>query len=227
MKKNIFQIGFVFLLMIAIEGCGVTQPVRVLKEHETEAIASLGGPVVTLGGVPVPIPYLNAGVAHGFSENITFTGDLHLTTLAFKSLGVDAGIASALLHEHGALPEVTLHGQIYFFSDFIRGNNPRLFPMATVNASYHIGEQTLAYVGADNVYQLHQPQFFFSPFIGMQFPLSSVLAMQVESKWMASNTNTAHGAFEGTGSIGGKGNFGLFVGFHYALQRSGTEVSRK
>ena len=226
MKENYFHICFIFFLIIFVEGCGVTQPVRVLKENETRAIASLGGPVVVMGGMSVPIPYLTAGIAHGFSENVTLTSTLHLTTLAFKSLGIDAGVSSALLHEHSSLPEITLHGQIYFFDDFVRGNNPRIFPMATVNASYHIGERTLAYFGADNLYQIHQPQLFFSPFIGMQFPLSIVLAMQIETKWMAANINTAHGVFEGTGSINSKGNFGLFVGFQYSLQRNDAGVRK-
>ena len=197
--------------------CGATQPVRVLDDGATKVSASLGGPFIPLGNTVVPIPYLTAGVQHGYTGSTTLTANAHLLTALFGDIGIDVGAARRILQEDELVPEVTAKAQMYFFDDVRRGNNPRFFPMLTVNASYRAGSSTLVYFGADNFFQFSTPSYFISPFVGTQFPLSRSVEMQVESKWMAANVNTAHGVFEGEGSVGGNGNIGLFVGFNYSL----------
>ena len=197
--------------------CGITQPVRVLNEGVTKASASLGGPLIPLGKTMIPVPYLTAGVQHGYSSSLTLTGNVHLLTALLGDVGVDAGAAQRFVHEDGWVPELTAKAQLYFFYDVKRGNNPRLFPFLSLNASYLLGESTLLYFGADNLFQFVQPAYFLSPFAGSQFPLSHRIDMQCEVKWMAANANTEHGVMEGHNSINGRGNIGTFLGFHYLL----------
>ena len=199
-------------------GCGATQPVRVLDEGATKVSASLGGPLIPLGNATIPVPYLVAGVQHGYSSSLTLAGNVHLLTALFGDVGVDAGAAQRFVRSDGWVPEITAKAQCYFFYDVKRGNNPRLFPFLSLNASYLVGESTLLYFGADNLFQFVEPIYFLSPFAGVQFPLSSRFEMQVESKWMAANANTEHGVMEGHNSINGRGNIGTFIGFHYLLK---------
>lgn len=199
-------------------GCGISQPVRTIAAGSTQVSASLGGPVIPLDGLAIPAPYLNIGALHGYSNDITFFGNAHVTALLFKDIGVDAGAATAILREQSWYPELTLNGRIYFFWDMIRSNNKRLFPMATLTASYATGTLSLFYFGIDNVYQIHEPELFVSPLIGYQFPMSSVIISQVEVKWLAANKETRHGVFEGVTSIAGQGGIGIFFGMQYRLE---------
>jgi hypothetical protein len=209
---------FILLSLSIIIGCGITQPIRPIEQGATEVIASLGGPIIPLAGIAIPVPYLNIGAMHGVNPNLTFFGNAHITALLFKDVGVDGGISSQLLPEKGIRPAITLNLRAYFFWDAFRGKTIRLFPTGTLTGSYLVGEHSLLYFGADNLYQLTPSNLFVSPFIGYSFPVSNVTSLQIESKWMAMNHDTRHGVFEGAGSINGKGNIGLFFGLQYNLK---------
>jgi hypothetical protein len=216
-KKETLLVLLCAYLSLCFFHCGITQPVRVLNEGVTKASASLGGPLIPLGKATIPVPYLTAGVQHGYSSSLTLTGNVHLLTALLGDVGGDAGAAQRFVSENGWVPELTAKAQLYFFYDVKRGNNPRLFPFLSLNASYLLGESTLLYFGADNLFQFVRPAYFLSPFAGSQFPLSHRIDMQFELKWMAANGNTEHGIMEGHNSINGRGNVGTFLGFHYLL----------
>lgn len=191
---------------------------RPIAEGTTEIIASLGGPIIPVGGIVLPVPYLNAGVMYGYKSNLTLYGNAHVTALLFKDIGLDGGFSARLLQEKELRPEVTFNGRLYFLWDAFRGTTTRFFPTGTITASYETGERSLFYFGADNLYQFHAPDIFVSPFVGYSFPIAGNMLLQAETKWMAMNHNTRHGVFEGVGSIDGKGNVGLFVGIQYRLE---------
>jgi hypothetical protein len=201
---------------VCMGGCGVTQPVRVLDEGRSAVIASLGGPVVPAAGIAFPVPYLNAGYAYGVSTGLTAAANLHLTALLFNDIGIDIGAAARLVRESGPVPEVTVKLQGMYFATVNPDPRSLFLAHASINASYLIGASALAYAGTEHAYQFREPEYFFTPFLGVQFPLSTVLDAQVETKWLAANHVTAHGVFEGAGSVNGRGNLGLYVGllFH-------------
>jgi len=213
--KYLFAALVISLSMI---GCGGTQPIRVLEEGRTQASFSLGGPIIELGGAPVPMPYLTVGAMHGFCDNLTLSANAHLLSAALGDVGLDAGASMRLLKQDGAIPEVTGKAQIYFFDNLARGpNEPRLFPMISLNGSYLIGQSSLVYVGIDNLFQLSKPGYILSPFIGTEFYISRRISGQLEAKWMAANVNTEKGVFEGYGAIGSSGNIGVFLGLIYSF----------
>jgi hypothetical protein len=204
---------------LLVSSCGVTQPVRVVDQGTTQAAASLGGPLIPFGGMTVPTPYLNLGLIHGYRENLTLTGNVHATMALFKDAAFDIGAATRLVRENNGIPEVTVKGQLFVFSNLERFDATRVFPMASVNASYLIGQSTLIYAGADQLIQFAKPHYFAAPFAGTQFSLSERSALQLELKWMAANVNSSHGVFRGTGSVGDRGDIGIFFGFIYGLSR--------
>ncbi len=206
------------IIISSFIGCGITQPIRPIEEGSTEVIASLGGPIIPFGGIAIPVPYLNLGAMYGYSSNLTLYGNAHVTTLLFKDIGLDGGFSTRLFSEQGMLPEISFNGRAYFFWDAFRGNTTRLYPTGTLTGSYLVGEHSLFYFGADNLYQFSNSDLFVSPFIGYSFPISNTMEMQIESKWMAMNRDTRHGVFEGVASISGRGNVGLFFGLQYSLK---------
>jgi hypothetical protein len=212
----LFLLAFSALL---VSSCGVTQPVRVVDEGTTQAAVSLGGPLIPFGRMTVPTPYLNFGLIHGYKEYLTFTGNVHATMAIFKNAAFDLGAATQLSRETNGWPELTAKGQLFIFSDLERFDATRVFPMVSVNASYLLGETTLAYAGVDQMIQFNKPQYFIAPFAGTQLGLTDRSALQVELKWMAANVNTSHGVLRGIGSVGDHGNIGVFFGFTYGLSR--------
>ena len=226
MRIRSFQISFdllalsiVLLCVLALSSCSVTQPVRVLDEGATRATLSVGGPIVRLGGVTVPVPYLNVGVMHGYTSDVTLTGNIHGTMAMLKDLALDVGAATRVVHQEGWVPEVTAKGQLYLFSDLEMIKNARVFPMVGLNASRLIGESTLLYAGVDQLIQFNNPHYFVTPFVGAELPLSERWAMQTEVKWMAANIESAHGALRGVGSVGGHGSAAIFFGFTWRIPR--------
>jgi hypothetical protein len=213
-----FPIALIIIFISSIVGCGITQPIRPIEEGTTELIASLGGPIIPVGGIAFPVPYLNVGAMYGVKPNLTLYGNAHITALLFKNVGIDGGFSTRILPEKGLRPEITLNGRVYFFWDAFRGKTTRVYPTGTLTGSYLIGEHSLLYFGEDNLYQYTTSDLFVSSFIGYSFPLTDGMELQIETKWMAMNHDTRHGVFEGTASLNGKGNIGLFFGLQYSLK---------
>jgi hypothetical protein len=205
------------LCAVVFTACGVTHPVRVLDEGQSIAAVSLGGPVISAGSAAIPVPYLNAGYAYGVTGAWTAEANLHVTALLFNDLGFDAGAATRLVRAAGIVPEVTLKLQGMVFTTFNSSSASIVLAHANLNASYAIGSHTLIYAGTEHTVQFSPSSYFLTPLFGIQLPLSSVMDLQAETKWMASNHFTGHGVFEGFGSVNGHGAIGLFFGVQYAL----------
>lgn len=217
MRVN-FLICCALSVLIIASGCGTSQPIRPVEKGTTDLIVSFGGPIIPLDGLAIPVPYLNAGAVYGVRENLSVFGNVHLTAALFKDVGIDGGVVTSLREEEGMMPSVTVNGRLYFFWDIVRGNSKRLFPLVTVTGHYQTGEHSCFYFGADNLFQLHQFEYFFSPLIGYQFPLTSAVNAQGEVKWLAANKDTRHGIFEGATSVSGKGGVGFFFGIQVPLR---------
>ena len=211
--------SMVLLLIVSLSAfhCGVTQPVRVLAEGESQISGSLGGPFIPTRSATIPVPYLNVGYVHGYDERVTLTGNVHLLPLLFGDAGLDAGAAVRIMRQDNFIPELTAKGQLTFFCNFRNTLEPRVYPQGSLNASYRIGQSSLLYVGADNLFQSSSPSYLFSPFVGYQFPLGERWNGQIETKWLAANVNTSTGIFEGHSNISNHGNTSIFFGLLYTL----------
>jgi hypothetical protein len=213
--------------------CSVVQPVRVLQEGVTQGSIALGGPWLPKSSPTYIVPYLSLGAMHGVSENVTLVGNLHGTVGAFGVLGADLGAAMRLLKQQGAVPELTAKAQVYGFVDLAGGGTStrpstpdgatsagaiRVYPHITLNGSYELANNLLGYVALENTLQFGEKfGYFFTPGIGLQYSFSPNTSIQAEWKWSAANIDTRYGIFQGQSSIGGNGNWGLFLGFNFFL----------
>lgn len=205
------------LVISILWGCSAVQPVRVLEKGASAITASLGGAVVPGSSPTGIIPYLTSGYAYGISEDVTLHGRAHLTVAAFGVAGLDVGASMRAMSQDGALPEITVSGQLIGFASIARSAPARLYPNLTANASWSVGQRSLAYIGTHATVQLDPMRTLMSPFAGYQFPVSDAVRLQIEAIWQASNVNTRNGVFEGESSIGGSGSFGIYVGGMIAL----------
>jgi hypothetical protein len=234
--RQIFSRLRALCVLFALGGClacSVIQPVRVLPEGTTQVTGSLGGPWLPNSSPAIIAPYLNVGAMHGVSDDVTLTGALHATMLPFGVLGLDLGAATRLVKQDGAIPEITAKAQIYGFYDFTPGataNRPatpdgatdagavRIYPYVSLNGSYEITKSLLAYLAVENVFQFAiEPRFLITPTVGLQYAFSPTFSLQGEWKWMAANTDTRFGIFQGQSAIGGNGNWGVFLGFNWTI----------
>ncbi|MBC8124661.1 MAG: hypothetical protein H7X70_02905 [Candidatus Kapabacteria bacterium] len=216
--RNLHPIAVYFALSVLIlSGCGSGQPVRVLPEGSTAIIASLGGPIQPSRSPIGFVPYLTAGIEHGITDDVTVHGNLHLLMAFFAVGGIDIGASGRLWRQNDALPEVTASARLIGFMKFGDPVSPRLYPDVSLNASWEVADRTLAYIGTHTTFQWKPGEVFISPFVGVQFPLSSRFSLQTELIWQAANHDTRVGLFEGLSSIGGMGSFGGFVAGVFTL----------
>lgn len=213
--------------------CSVVQPVRVLPEGVTQGTVALGGPWLPRSSPAYIVPYLNIGAMHGVSENVTLVGNLHGTVGAFGVLGLDAGAAVRITKQQGAVPELTAKGQVYGFFDFAGGGTTtrpatpdgatsagavRIYPHITLNGSYELTPGLLGYVALENTLQFGEKfGYFFTPGLGLQLATAQNSSLQLEWKWAAANVDTRYGIFQGQSSIGGTGNWGIYLGYNFYL----------
>jgi hypothetical protein len=216
-QKSFVTLSLLTLVCMPSFHCGVTQPVRVLDKGDSQISASLGGPFIPTRSATIPVPYLNIGIIHGYSENLTLTGNIHVLPLLFGDAGLDAGAAARVVRQDGLLPELTVKGQLTFFFGVREGIQTRAYPQASLNASYLMGQSDLLYLGVDNWFQSASPSYLFTPLLGYQFPLGDRWRGQLETKWMAANVNTSRGIFEGHSNIAHFGNTSVFIALLYSF----------
>lgn len=211
--------GFSLLVVMAtfLASCSSVQPVRVLEKDAYVATGSLGGAFLPSKSPAGILPYITVGGAHGVTDNLTMHGHAHVLLAAFGVAGIDYGASYRALHQDGAVPEVTVSGQLLMFAKLSSEPNPRVYPNLSANASWKVGEQSLIYTGSHATIQFSNGDVLVSPFVGYQFPVSKTFDLQIEGIWQAANRNTSAGVFEGLSSINGTGSYGFYIGGIYKL----------
>jgi len=206
-----------FLIIFFFSGCSVLTPVRVIEKDHSQLNLSIGGPFVPSSTKTAIVPYTTFGYAYGLKEDLTFSGNVHLLSAIFKTPGIDIGLVYQVVKEDAYIPELSIYPKLYFFKSLRKDGGFRMFPSLALNVSYTIWKHHLIYLGTDYLFQLTQGDYFVTPFLGYQFPVSHRIKLQTELKWMASNADSRHGVFEGESSISGHGTVGIFVGVNYGL----------
>lgn len=192
--------------------CGASQPVRVLPAGTTIITASVGGPIVPETSPIGFAPSVLLGAAHGIADDLTIHGNVHALMAVFGVAGLDLGASYRLLPQQGAMPELTASARAIMFLDCTPIGDPRLYPDASVTASWDVHGGLLAYAGSHGTLQTSDGTFLLSPFLGVQIPIATQWDLQVEGMWQAANVRTEHGIFEGRSGIGSTGSIGMFLG---------------
>ncbi|HAN32330.1 MAG TPA: hypothetical protein DCQ06_12110 [Myxococcales bacterium] len=208
-------------------GCATWKSARPLSPSEHQVNATVFGPVLDLGGAPIPLPTVSLEGRHGLERVLSRELEIHygmqLTGLAFGIAQMHVGASWLLLRQRGAIPALTLVDRIHFGANLFGRTDKSQSDLQAwgVNetelvASWSLAKQHLIYVSLGQATDFSSPQLVLSPGLGVQLDLGEVggLLLQVEMTWWGANVDkrsTAVRWFSGQGALGV--NVGVGYGF--------------
>lgn len=193
MKRNFKELMRVYLLIGALflSACGAAKQVEPMDEEQHQMHFSLGGPLITQGGINVPVPYIVAGYRYGYTERVSLHASLHPVALAFKTFAGEFGASYVVLDQESHGANLIFDGRVFFG---MNTEDIAAFPLLTAIVSRRY-QDFIPYLGLDAVYQFHDtdapytPQSY-APFLGLEYALGKHWSTGAELKWGAVNHKT-------------------------------------
>jgi hypothetical protein len=186
------RLWIAFGALVPLFACSSTHFVRPLGKGNGVVHASLGGPLIKLGGAVFPLPIATVGGGYGVRDDVDVFVHANVTALAFGDLHLTPGVAwHPLIRERGGVPTLTVAGTLNFLTDF--RTSARALPELTVAAAWALGRKRhLLYVGADLAVSFEGKGWvpIFGPFVGGELRLGRRAALSLEVKWLAPNYDT-------------------------------------
>lgn len=183
------------LLTALAAGCSAMNTARPLARGEHAAGLTLGGPLLKLGGTPVPMPVAVIEARHGVAtladRPLELGYGLNLTGVAYGIVGLQAHAAWLVMDQRGAVPALSLTNRLYFASNHLdaRKADPGVWGLDQLDltASWLLGDaqQQLVYLSLTQNTDLVDPALFLSPGLGAQLDPGQPggLRAQVETRW--------------------------------------------
>lgn len=200
-----------FALAFFFTGCGTVSTVRPLEPGQSAVALSVGGPVVTLPGIAdVPLPYSVLRYRWGLEKNLEAHIGLHPTMLAFRTIGLDAGLSYEIVHGEKAVPSLVF------------GINPTIWvnpfneaagfsPEAEAVLSWMIRDKLLVYAGGQAFFQLEKPYVPLAALLGAEYRLGP-MGLGFEAKWYSPAENSEYRVVNFPLSPGDHGALGAVLG---------------
>lgn len=163
--------------------CTTARYVRPVEKGKTVATAAFGGPMIVFSGLSIPTPLLTASVAHGYKDDLTGFGSLHLTSAAFGVFHVSGGVTKGLRKPDGWVPGVSVSPIANFMFDKWEGHF-NFFPQLDANAYWSYGKRkNYCYVGIGNWFDLHTTRADGQPQTNHWLPMVQVGNVFARNKW--------------------------------------------
>jgi hypothetical protein len=206
MRLPLIPFSCVFLV-----ACGHVTPVRPVPKDTVQVEMAVGGPLVRLGKLNLPVPLSTAGVRYGLGERYDVAAHAHLTSLSFGVAGLDVGSTYLALQQRGLLPALAVGGRLYGFGNL--RDSPRAYLEATGSASTLLGERFCTYVSASGMLQLAGGAPLWSLAVGEQIKLGR-FGLQGEVRWYEPHVATRYQAVEWL-ALEGRGAWGVTLGVSF------------
>src|SRR3954468_15742120 len=178
--------------LVALSACASSHFVRPLGKGNAVAAASLGGPLVQLGGAVFPTPIVDLGGGYGVRDDVDLFLRANVTALAFGDLHLEPGVAyHPIIRERGGVPTVTVAGSLHFLTDFRTA--VRALPQLSAATAWALGKKRhLLYAGADLAISFEGRGWvpIFGPFVGGELRASRRVGLTLEVKYLAPNYET-------------------------------------
>jgi len=185
-----------FLAIVALAGltaCTSTHLVRPLGKGNAVAHASLGGPLIQLGGAVFPTPIASLGGAYGVRDDVEVFLNANITAAAFGDLHLEPGVAyHPVVRERGPVPTVTVIGSMHFLTDF--QTSARALPQLSAATSWALGKKRhLLYGGLDLAISFEGKGWvpIFGPFAGGELRVGRRVGLSLEAKYLVPNYETS------------------------------------
>lgn len=212
---------------LASAGCSTTRSVRPVGEGRFGGGLSVGGPVFTNLGAPIPTPLVSVFGRYGVGPKTDVDVGLHLPVI--RSVGLDVGASHLVLEPAGFVPAVMVGGRLYFYGNVAAltgprtdggtfGFAPRVYEEVQATASWEPTPQVLLWAGLNVFAQVETASFRPSLLAGLEFKPIPEFGVALELKQMSFLENQQFAVVD----FIGPGNFGAFavmLGFRYQ-QRS-------
>lgn len=181
--------GLALLTMLA--GCGASRAVAPMGAGVGAVTSSVGGPVLSFDGAPVPLPLVSVGYRRGLTDRTSAHGGVQLTNLVLMGVfGAELGVDVEVVPPRGPWPRLMVDQTVLvFMGDNVAGDPPfgaRVFLDAGAVASWDVGRrQHHPYVGLrlfDQPFPEHHT--YLSPVVGGVWNTGRV-GWQAELGWPA------------------------------------------
>jgi len=219
------QLRLVFLLLFSLifVGCAAHTNLDPVGANRININSSVGGPIIEIFDINMPIPYLTTGINYGVSDRINLDGNLHLLPLAYEIFGLDVGTTFFPILNDGLIPTVGIQPRYLILSSFKENVKVRLraYPVVSVSAAwaswrglfYSGMDVTMPQTSAD--YHNYAPYVILSPFAGYRWQIGKDFRLFTELKLHAANWFTHQMAVNYT-SVGNVGATTLL----FSIERS-------
>jgi hypothetical protein len=205
------------VLTLGLWGCAYPYTVRTVGEGQTALHASVGGPLFSNLGAPLPVPAVVVGGQHGVTDWWDAHASLHILAAAYKTAGIDAGSTLRLLRQRGGRPEVTGTFRLSLLTNFVDG--ARVYPELEAYASWLLRRRVLLFGGFATLYDFFWrtgPRVHWGPCLGVEVSLGRRYALGLALRWISPQAETDRLAVDYV-SPGGQGSFAVQLGFKVYL----------
>lgn len=138
MKTIIF--GSFLFVVFTLFSCSTSRYIEPLKEDQVAINADFGGPLIALGGLQLPIPLTSIGAGYGLTEKTTLFGNMHTTSLVYRTIQVDAGVRQGIYKSsHPLIPNLSGAIIVNALSN-TRAWDFRIFPELNLSPYYKYGQ---------------------------------------------------------------------------------------
>lgn len=218
LKLNVKYI--LYILAVTMYACNSSRIIKPLDKGETQIGANVGGPLISMDGIPLFIPLSSIYVAHGYREKTTAFASVQTTALLFGVLQTDLGFTHQLFAQKNKwLPGVSISPIANMMVDHWEGNF-RFYPQLDLNVywNYH-NKPHYFYLTNNNWIELNatrshnekQPSNLLSTFgIGHQWR-NAKYDVQLEVKHIAPTQSNQNIVVDYI-STGQRGAYGIYLG---------------
>jgi len=151
-------------------GCAARQGARTVGAGNLELNASVGGPIFSNLGAPLPMPLAHLGGRYGLTDGTDLLAGFHATAAAYGVAGVDAGANVQLVRRRRGLA-VAASGLVNLLVG-TREGNVRAYPEVGVHADWELAARWRGLFGVDVLAQLDpppgKPPVLAAPYVGVE-----------------------------------------------------------
>lgn len=190
--------------LLGAGACAAPYTVRTVGQGSVALRASVGGPLISNLGAPVPIPAAVVGGTYGVADGWDVHGSFHVTAAVYKMAGVDMGVTRRLWRQRGAIPEVTATLRLSLLGNLAE---LRAYPELEAYASYLVRRRALLYLGLSTLYDFFPERdgslrVHFGPVIGADLRLRRRHSLGLALRWVSPQEDTRKLVVDYPGGLG-------------------------
>lgn len=209
-----------FLFSALLCSCSPVRFVKPLAKKEQAANISFGGPLISLGGKTIPIPFLAANYGYGIDSTLTGFASFNITSALYGNFQLELGATKQWIKQHKYLPAIgtTLQFNIIYRDKLTH----KIYPQMDLHALWEYGKRkNYFYIGVSNWFELSktrtlgEPQenhLIFMPLLGHDFR-GKKWDVNLETKIIAPNLSNEKIVVDYQTPFGTHGAFGIYLGY--------------